>query len=172
VSKKPTEILSPDGNTQEEQVGPSNSIRKLAFEEQCWNLRAREYLSSRAIAERLGSSPSAVTAALNRAAEKHSTALREKVETTLGLELERVDDVSKKLYNLATEGDVKAAEALVKLMDYRAKVVGLFKERPIMLVPVSLDTAGMSDDELRTIAGLKAKIQEVERPPLLPAVEG
>ena len=81
---------------------------------------------------------------------------RDNAEDVLVLELERLDRMIKGLDVRASQGDPKAVLATVKLMERRAKYLGL--DAPTKLEHSgSIDVTQMTDEELRRVAAGSGK---------------
>lgn len=129
---------------------------------ECLELR-RQGLTYRAIGERLGiSHPAAyqhVKAALREIAEQSA----ETAEEIVNLELERIDRAMVGLDPKIADGDEKAVQAMVKLMDRRARYLGL--DSPTKIAPTSPDGVnewhGMEPDTLAAhLAAMAEQLKE------------
>jgi len=81
--------------------------------------------SYREIAEKLDVSPSQVHADVQKVLEEIRKDTAEDAEAIRQMELERIDSVLPMVLEQATSGELKAIDAMVKLMDRRSKYLGL-----------------------------------------------
>ncbi|MBA8815645.1 hypothetical protein FHX48_000697 [Microbacterium halimionae] len=80
------------------------------------------------IADRLGyASKRGAWSAVNRALDQQR---RELAREFLELELQRLDEMSVSVYRRAVNGDVKAIDSVLKIMDRRAKLLNLYRANP------------------------------------------
>ena len=117
---------------------PTSSTRLAAVERQGKALALRKGGASyTAIAKALGyrsiqAAYYSVEAALQRI-------LREPGEEVRKLELERLDSMWLSLWDRIRRGDIDAIDAGLRIIDRRAKLLGLYPKEPALIVPISID---------------------------------
>ena len=98
-----------------------------------------EGMSYRAIAKKMGvhrcTAHSYVTEAIKIIQEEYT----EKAEALVTLEREKLDLLEVGLIKATRDGDVKAATAMLKIMERRAKLLGLDKATEIKVETVTVD---------------------------------
>lgn len=100
--------------------------KALALERELRALELRKAGASYAqIAEVLGISRSAAHKAVARALDKVIAEVRENADRLRALELERLDHLSRELWRQALKGHLGAIDRLLKVMERRAKLLGL-----------------------------------------------
>lgn len=82
----------------------------------------------RDIAEHLSCSVGTVHGAVKEAFETTNSRIREEVELLRELELERLDLLFAPAFQKASEGDPRATDTCLKIMERRAKYLGLDKQ--------------------------------------------
>lgn len=88
--------------------------------------------------------------------EEYQSEQRENVRSMVTLELSRLDDMMLGIWSNARQGDLKAIDATLKIMERRAKLLGLDVSSTAKQVSVSVtpeQIMSMSDDELSAIIG-------------------
>jgi hypothetical protein len=65
---------------------------------------------------------------------------REPAKELLELELLRLDQLQSRLYADAINGDLRALESCLRIMDQRARLLGLYQTKPPATVNISLPT--------------------------------
>jgi DNA-binding CsgD family transcriptional regulator len=112
-------------------------------------LRRKGY-SIASIADQLGLSDSTIRHTL---ASAYKNLIKEhEAEAAKILELERLDEIQTSFYDIALEGDTKAADVVFKAMDRRAKLLGLdAPERKS--IDANIQVGWLEDDEPTTIDG-------------------
>ena len=91
----------------------------------CFDLRKKGY-SQTAIGEQLGITQSAVSRCLKRYLEKLRAEILEDAEEVRAMELERLDAMLVPMLRLATEeGDPQSVDRALRIMERRAKLLGL-----------------------------------------------
>ena len=104
----------------------TGSIRLKASSRRPQVLELRtEGKSVRQIADELGCSPGTVMADLNHALNQYQESLAEHTEAMVSLELQRLDCLQVGLWELAINGDCASVDRVLKIMDRRAKLLGL-----------------------------------------------
>jgi hypothetical protein len=113
-------------------------------------LRAQSF-TWRAIAEQVGyASGSGALKAYMRAVKRQQ---KEPVEAALYMELERLDEMQSVYWEPAIQGNMRAGEFVLKIMDRRAKFLGLDAPTKIQAEVVNYDGgAGSIDAEVDRIA--------------------
>jgi len=113
-------------------------------------LRAQSF-TWRAIAEQVGyASGSGALKAYMRAVKRQQ---KEPVEAALYMELERLDEMQSVYWEPAIQGNMRAGEFILKIMDRRAKFLGLDAPTKIQAEVVNYDGgAGSIDAEVDRIA--------------------
>jgi len=115
-------------------IKPSRStpsrIRGRELEYKALQLR-KAGASFRAIAEALGVSKTAAHKAVHRALDRLDHGTDEYAKRTLKLELERLDEMFLGVYPRAKRGDEKAINSALKIMERRARYLGLDAPTPI-----------------------------------------
>lgn len=135
-------------------------VEALQFEDKVWELRA-QHKTYKQMAEITGKSPRGVAYALERAQKRYNSSLREKVEATLGIQLDRLDRLAASLYAEVMAGDVKKGELYLRTLERIDKLVGLEKRAPEEDKPIALSVniAGFSDERLEELRRLKKDIE-------------
>lgn len=100
--------------------------------------------SYRYIGEVLGLSTSVATDLINQALED---TVQEPARAVVQLELERIDELQEGLWTAATSGDVAAAGMVLRLMERRARLLGLDRGSTNLQLHASL-TSGAKAPEL------------------------
>ena len=110
-------------------------------------------LTWRSIAEQTGySSGSGALKAYMRAIKRHQ---KEPTEAALYMELERLDELQQVYWEPAVQGNMRAGEFVLRIMDRRAKFLGLDAPTKIQAEVVNYDGgAGSIDAEVDRIARL------------------
>ena len=129
---------------------PARKIEAVQRASEALRLRG-EGLSYRAIGERLNISPQTAWNDVQAALE---IILVENATILLRLELERLDSLQFAVWPQATSGDCRAIDRVLRIMERRAKLLGL--DSPVKVAPT--DPTGtnpyeaMSAEELRALA--------------------
>lgn len=121
-------------------------------EERILELRIRG-LSHTKIAAKLDLDQSTVTRALQRAMTRMIESTREKAEQVRDLEATRLDQMLDGVWEGATHGDVQAIDAVVKLMNRRAKLYGL--DAPARQEVTGADGGPIAIDDARALLAAK-----------------
>jgi hypothetical protein len=123
---------------------------QIEKEMQVLELRAQSY-TWRAIAQQVGyASGSGALKAYMRAIKRQQ---KEPVEAALYMELERLDEMQAVYWDPAIQGNMRAGEFILKIMDRRAKFLGLDAPTKIQAEVVNYDGgAGSIDAEVDRIA--------------------
>jgi hypothetical protein len=139
-------------------------VEALQFEDKVWELRA-QHKTYKQMAEITGKSVRGVAYALERAQKRYNASLREKVEATLGLQLERLDKLAGAYLAEAIAGDVKKGELYLKTLERIDKLVGLEKRAPEEDKPIALSVniSSFSDERLEELRKLKKDIERASR---------
>lgn len=87
---------------------------------------------------------------LMRELEHVRTQVAESATDVLSLELQRLDDIFRKVYTSAKNGHLGAVDRVLRIMDRRAKLLGL--DAPSQTRSVNVDLDDLSDDELIRVA--------------------
>ena len=111
-------------------------------------------MSLREIAIQLGVSHETVRKDINEMTDQFIEEARVQHRSMVAMELMRLDDMTFGIWPAARMGDVKAIEAMLKIMERRAKMLGvdaqiLTKNIQVQVTPEQL--AEMSDDELQQL---------------------
>lgn len=123
----------------------------LTTERQTYLLRLRRKgVSIAQIAEQMDVSDSTIRQTLSSA---YKNLIKEhEAEEAKVLELERLDEIQTSFYDIALEGDTKAADVVFKAMDRRAKLLGLdAPERKA--IDANIQVGWLNDEEPTTIYG-------------------
>ncbi len=91
----------------------------------------------REIGERLGTTESGAWRAYMRALDRVRHEIQEGARLALALELERLDALQRAIWDKAMEGDLRAVDRVLKIMDLRCRLLGLYKAEDA-LVPESV----------------------------------
>lgn len=123
---------------------------QIEKEMQVLELRAQSY-TWRAIAQQVGyASGSGALKAYMRAIKRQQ---KEPVEAALYMELERLDEMQAVYWDPAIQGNMRAGEFILKIMDRRAKFLGLDAPTKIQAEVMNYDGgAGSIDAEVDRIA--------------------
>src|SRR3972149_6778053 len=146
---------------------PNNRTSEKAIAEKRRTARAIELrmagFTYDSIAEQLGyASKSGASHAVHRALTRM---IREPTEQLRDLELDRLDTLQRSLWSVARGGDVAAVDRILKIMERRAKLLGLDRatialtgpnDGPIMIMPV-MQLDALSTDELADLDRLLNK---------------
>lgn len=103
---------------------PPDILRADVRKKEALELR-REGKSYPEIAKELGCVTSAAHKMVQRALEKWTEECKEEAEQTKAIELQRLDELVERYHTQAKLGDIKAGEFVLKLMERRAKLLGL-----------------------------------------------
>lgn len=76
---------------------------------------------------------------------------KESAQEVLALELARLDDLQVNVYIEAQQGDDKAIGAVLKIMERRAKLLGLDVSRSLNVTVTADEISKMSDEELHDL---------------------
>ncbi|MFZ5788903.1 MAG: hypothetical protein ACOY3Y_20890 [Acidobacteriota bacterium] len=102
----------------------------------------------RQIAERLGyAGPAGAFQAVETALRE---TLREPADALRQLEAERLDALTAVLWPLAVGGSLAAVDRLLKVMEQRARLLGL--DRPVLSSVVDIDLKQLTDEQLQRLA--------------------
>ena len=118
-------------------------------------LRLRlEGLSFRKIADRVGVDTAQAWHDLQTVLSELKEAAREDAEAVLAVELMRLDELTERCWPLVESGDMKAVDRLLRIMERRAKLLGL--DAPTKIAPTDpsgeTEYAGLTDERLRELA--------------------
>jgi hypothetical protein len=116
-------------------------------------LRTRDRLHFKDIAERLGCDVKNAHTAWKRGVEALAAEAREAHGQYVGEQLATLDIAITGLMPAVVKGDVRANEALVRLLDHQAKLLGLY-------APVKVN-ATVTDERVARIKALAEKIAEL-----------
>ena len=98
--------------------------KTAALEAQCLHLRMAGY-SHREIAAQLGIAPSSAYKRVRHALDEVNKHNLDTAEQLRALELLRLDELLSALWDTAIAGDLKAVDRVLKVMERRAKLLGL-----------------------------------------------
>lgn len=76
---------------------------------------------------------------------------KDSAQEVLALELARLDDIQVNVYLEALQGDEKAISAVLKIMERRAKLLGLDVSRSLNVTVTADEISKMSDEELHDL---------------------
>lgn len=132
-------------------------------------LMRQEGRTIQGIADALGISKSTVHKHLMRALDEIREENRELSRHHLGLELERCDMLQRSLAAKVKKGDVRATEATLKVMERRAKLLGLDSAQKLEHAgpdrgPIRLDAASILDGLARLAGDGPADADAAESP--------
>jgi F420-dependent methylenetetrahydromethanopterin dehydrogenase len=128
-------------------------ISGVETRDKCLSLR-RLGMSYAEVAKQVGLSRGGAYKAVQHALDEIRASYRETAAEVLELELDRLDEMTRALSNKVGYGDPQAVTAALRVMDRRAKLLGL--DAPTKIAPT--DPSGdnpylaASDDELRALA--------------------
>lgn len=105
--------------------------------------------SYRAIAEKLGVTPTQAHRDVKNAIKALNATRLETTQDYVTVELERLNMLTKGLEPMAAVGNTMAVTAYVKVMEQRAKLLGLYAPEKKDL---NINLSELTDDELRAIA--------------------
>ena len=105
-------------------------LKTAALEAQCLHLRMAGY-SHREIAAQLGIAPSSAYKRVRHAFDEVNKHNLDTAEQLRALELLRLDELLSALWDTAIAGDLKAVDRVLKVMERRAKLLGL--DAPVMV---------------------------------------
>jgi DNA-binding CsgD family transcriptional regulator len=103
--------------------GPSR-VRAAQLEQKCLELRSAG-LSFREIARELKVAPATAYKAVARGLAAVNAGCREQAQELRALEALRLDQMQAALWQQATDGDVKAIDRILRIMERRARLLGL-----------------------------------------------
>ena len=103
--------------------GPSR-VRAAQLEEKCLELRSAG-LSFREIARELKVAPATAYKAVARGLAAVNAGCREQAQELRTLEALRLDQMQAALWEQATDGDVRAIDRVLRIMERRARLLGL-----------------------------------------------
>ena len=106
-------------------------VRAAAREEQCLKLRLAG-LTHRAIAAQLSIAPSTAYKRVRHALDGVNQRTTQEAESLRALELARLDELQCALWEQALAGELKAVDRVLKVMERRAKLLGL--DAPLAVV--------------------------------------
>ncbi|MGI3198430.1 hypothetical protein ACRJ4B_16060 [Streptomyces sp. GTA36] len=129
----------------------------LVREHEAVRLRTRDRLGFREIAERLGCDVKNAHTAWKRGVAKLAEEAREAHSQYLGEQLAVINVAIDGLMPQVVRGDVRADEALVKLLDHQAKLLGLY-------APVRVN-ATVTDEMTARVLELADQIAELDGAP-------
>ncbi|MFF9124369.1 sigma factor-like helix-turn-helix DNA-binding protein [Streptomyces sp. NPDC014889] len=118
-------------------------------------LRTQERLTFQQIAERLGCDVKNAHTAWKRGVEQLAKEASEAHQQYLGEQLAILDVAVTGLMPKVVKGDVRSNEALVRLLDHQAKLLGLY-------APVRTDVK-VTDERVARIKALAEKIAELDQ---------
>jgi hypothetical protein len=97
----------------------------------------RKSISYESIAHTMSITLREARALVAEAIAEIETETREDASEVIALELARLDEMATATYPLALEGDLKAVDAMIKIMDRRAKLLGIDSPEKIMALVAS-----------------------------------
>lgn len=100
-------------------------LRAIERRKQAWELRLAGHTYAEIGAE-LGVSSQRAHVYVTQVQAQTQQRCNEEAETLRALELERLDAVQMPLWDRVESGDLRAIDALLKIMDRRAKLLGLY----------------------------------------------
>ena len=103
--------------------GPSR-VRAAQLEQKCLELRSAG-LSFREIARELKVAPATAYKAVARGLAAVNAGCREQAQELRALEALRLDQLQAALWERATDGDVRAIDRILRIMERRARLLGL-----------------------------------------------
>jgi hypothetical protein len=103
--------------------GPSR-VRAAQLQDRCLELRANG-LSFREIARELKVAPATAYKAVARGLAAVNENCREEAQELRALEALRLDQMQAALWQQATDGDVRAIDRILRIMERRARLLGL-----------------------------------------------
>ena len=103
--------------------GPSR-VRAAQLQDRCLQLRANG-LSFREIARELKVAPATAYKAVARGLAAVNAGCREQAQELRALEALRLDQMQAALWQQATDGDVRAIDRILRIMERRARLLGL-----------------------------------------------
>jgi DNA-binding CsgD family transcriptional regulator len=103
--------------------GPSR-VRAAQLEQKCLELRSAG-LSFREIARELKVAPATAYKAVARGLAAVNAGCREQAQELRALEALRLDQMQAALWQQATDGDVRAIDRILRIMERRARLLGL-----------------------------------------------
>jgi hypothetical protein len=109
--------------------------KTATLEAECLRLRLAGY-SHREIAAQLGVAPSSAYKRVRHALDEINKTNLESAEQLRALELLRLDELLNALWDTAIAGDLRAVDRVLKVMERRAKLLGLD-------APVKVETDGV-----------------------------
>jgi hypothetical protein len=112
----------------------SVKLKTATLEADCLRLRLAGY-SHRDIAAQLGVAPSSAYKRVRHALDELNKTNLESAEQLRALELLRLDELLSSLWDTAIAGDLRAVDRVLKVMERRAKLLGLD-------APVKVETDG------------------------------
>lgn len=143
--------------------GPTPNSRQIAVARdharEIFELR-KQGLSQTAIAERVGVTQGAVSRSLKAYLAKLAAETMEDAEEVRSLELERLDAILIPMLQAATSGEETAVDRVIKIMDRRAKLLGLdapTKAHVTADVNVQADYSKLDPLELEALIELEKK---------------
>ena len=107
-----------------ESITSARKMRAQEVEVRSVELR-KQGLSYRAIGQQLKTSDTTVRKALKRVFTRIREETSEKAEELIQLEAERLDDLFNAIWGQAIKGDYAAIDRIIRIMDRRAKLLGL-----------------------------------------------
>lgn len=126
---------------------------RVELSAKAWELR-KAGVSYGKIGRQLNISSRTVYKYIQSQIEEYQSEQRENVRSMVTLELSRLDDMMLGIWASARQGDLKAIDATLKIMERRAKLLGLDVSATSKQVSVSVtpeQILSMSDDELTSI---------------------
>ncbi len=109
-------------------------VRAKAREEKSLELRMAGYTYEK-IGEELGITAQAAFAAVKRAITNQAKKRSEDVETYRQMQLHQLDKLQSSLWDKAINGDVNAVDRILKILDRRAKLLGIDAEKDEHIIP-------------------------------------
>jgi hypothetical protein len=116
-------VIQPKGNAMISRQAPVK-CRTAMLEQECLRLRLAGF-SHREIAAQLGAAPSSAYKRVRHALDEVNKRNLESAEQLRALELLRLDELLNALWGTAIVGDGKAVDRVLKVMERRAKLLGL-----------------------------------------------
>ena len=132
----------------------SRKARALELERKSLALRMSG-ASYRAIGDALGCSHQAASDAVERAMSRIEALNKREAARYRAMELQRLDEMQASVYRRARGGDVAAVDRVIKCIQERAKLLGLYaaekKEVQFSTALEGVDFASLTDEQLAAI---------------------
>jgi DNA-binding NarL/FixJ family response regulator len=111
-------------------------------------------MSLREIAQRLSVSHETIRKDINEIAKQYFEEARESHREIVAMDLLRLDEMTFGVWDKARSGDTKAIEAVLKIMERRAKMLGMDAQQTTKSVQLNVtpeQISEMTDDELQQL---------------------